>query len=88
MSESVELEVYFKTDNKLPAQELQGVFDKYFYELSTVRRREKEDCVFDVTINELALLETTEDLLKVIKHCHKNHREISVEVTHGNIWRH
>jgi hypothetical protein len=86
MSESVRLEVYFKTTNPLPEQELSGVFRKFFEELSIVRRREGEDFIYDVVIHELALLETTDGILNVIKHCHKNQREISVSVTYGAIW--
>ncbi|AUR87473.1 hypothetical protein NVP1101O_062 [Vibrio phage 1.101.O._10N.261.45.C6] len=88
MSESVRLDVYFRTDNPLPEIELRGIFKKYFQELSSVRRVEGSDFTYNVVIHELALLETTEDILKVITHCHKNGREITVNVTHGCVWRH
>ncbi len=87
MSESVKLDVYFKSSNSLPEQELKGIFKKFFHELSSVRRSDCSDFYYDVVIHELALLEVTEDLLKVIKHCHKNQREITITVTYGNVWR-
>lgn len=88
MSERVHLEVYFKTTNPLPEQELKGIFRKYLQELARVRRCETHPDIYKVTIHELALLEVIDEILAVIKHCHKNHREITVTVTYGSIWKH
>ena len=85
MSESVELSVNFKTTNKYPEQELQGIFDNY-WKPCIVKCANNGDTLFYVRILELNLIESLSIIKGVVKHCKKNEREIGIDVTHGSIW--
>jgi len=84
MSDCTELEVFFRTTNKKPLQELEGIFYKQWdaVKISQINRGEW----FDVHIYELSLMESLGILKAVQEHCHRNNRQITLVVKYGVVY--
>ena len=83
MSDCTELEVFFKTTNKKPLQELEGIFYKQWdaLEVTQIERGEW----FTVHIYELSLMESLRILKAVKEHCNRNNRQLTLVVNYGVI---
>jgi hypothetical protein len=92
MSYHTELEVFFRTTNKNPLQELRGIFNKQWEGSVGVKQVEggwesvavRGDW-FNVTINELSLMESLGIIKAVKEHCNLYNREITLVVKYGVI---
>jgi len=83
MSDCTELEVFFRTTNKKPLQELEGIFYKQWdaVKVSQINKGEW----FDVHIYELSLMECFRILKAVKEHCDRNDRQLCMVVKYGVI---
>ena len=82
MSDSTELFVMFKTSNRQPKKELQGIFNNYWDSVTVTHY----STGYSVHIYELSLLESLSILKQVQEHCNRNNREITITVTYGTIY--
>lgn len=81
MGASAHLDVYFKTSNPLPLQELTGIFSNEYPDLAVVREVPKSPNQYTVVIHEHRLNEPMDAIHRIINHCKKNQRVISISIT-------
>lgn len=84
MSDCTELEVFFRTTNKNPLQELQGIFYKQWDAVKVSQNGSGEYC-FDVIIYELSLMESLGIIKAVKEHCSLYKRDVTLVVKYGII---
>lgn len=83
MSDTTELQVYFRTTNPKPLQELQGIFNNSWDAITVVHSETLN--MYEVIIRELSLLECSRIFKEVNTHCKKNNRELIMTITYGVI---
>ena len=87
MSDTTELSVYFRTNNKNPLQELRGIFNNSWDTiLVNYKQGDNTRTFFNVRILELSLLECNRIFKEVYAHCKKNGRTIQCCVTYGAVY--